>query len=148
MNTILAAVAPHLVEGALTLFLLAGSWLAAQGARLFGAGSEQKAREALLGLVEMVANQARERVYRRMSDATVPADTEGREAMLARIALPIVAGSAEYVAQQMPGKMKALGVDKAGVERMLSLRLGLPAAVGEDLLRLWPADDAAPARHD
>lgn len=132
MNTLLAAVAPQLVDLALTLFLGAGTWLAAQGARFFGASREQKAREALLGVVEVVAVHAREQLQQRLLSVQAPPEPEARARLLAAAALPIVTSSARYVAQQMPGKMALLGVDAAGIERMLSLRLGVPpAASGE-----------------
>lgn len=125
MNTLLAAVAPHLVDLALTLFLGAGAWLAAQGARLFGAGREEKARQALLGLVDLVAAQAREALRQRLSLGPAPAETEAARRLAAAAAEPIILRSADYVARQMPGKLRELGVDREGVERMLRLRLGL-----------------------
>ncbi len=134
MNEIIAALAPHLVNLALTLFLGAGTWLATGAARFFGASSEQKAREALLGVVEVVAGQARERLQQHLLSVPVPPEPAARASFLTAIALPIVASSADYVAQQMPGKMAELGVDREGIKRMLSLRLGLnPVAPGESL---------------
>ena len=147
MNEIIAALAPHLVNLALTLFLTAGTWLATQGARLFGANREQKAREALLGVVEVVTVHAREQLQQRLLSVQAPPEPEARARLLAAAALPIVTSSARYVAQQMPGKMAQLGVDRAGIERMLSLRLGLnPTAPDEaaNLLRRL-AETATPA---
>jgi hypothetical protein len=147
VNQILAAFAPHLLDLGLTGLTGVLIWVATRAARLLGATNEQKARDALLDLVELVAGKARERLQQHLLSVTVPPDPEARASFLASVALPIVAGSAEYVAQQMPGKMRELGVDKAGIERMLSLRLGLTPTSPSEALTLVRriSETAAPA---
>jgi hypothetical protein len=120
MNTILAAMLPHLLELGVTGFLAIASFAAARFARFLGLASDDKVRGALLAMVEVVAEAARER----LEDAVgrLPA---GSSAPAGQLVEPIISQSADYVQQHMPDALRQLGVGREGVERMLRLRLGL-----------------------
>lgn len=123
MNTILAALLPHLLELGVTGFLAIAGFAAARLARLLGLSNDDKVRRPLLAMVEAVADAMQERLDRALRGATVEAP--GREVFVAAVAAPIIESGADYIQQQMPGALRQLGVDREGVERMLRLRLGL-----------------------
>lgn len=110
MNTLLAGLLPALLDIAVLLVTALVGWLTARAARWLNLQNEEALRKPLLDLVDALAAGVR---------ARMPTATH-------TFAQKIVTDLADHVERSYPERLAKLAVDRAQVENMFRVRLGLP----------------------